>query len=109
MVSATPIPFMLDLVNGTSIKHEKKVDDIEFFNLDPQDNHVGVENIVPLLINGKEIYLEQKSSIVRAFTHPLIMSKLFTQMISLLPCIMMLCCTQNIGREFSFLTVHALV
>ena len=59
MVSATPIPFMLDLVNGTSIKHEKKVDDIEFFNLDPQDNYVGVENIVPLLINGKEVYLEQ--------------------------------------------------
>jgi hypothetical protein len=50
---------MLDLVNGTSIKHEKKVDDIEFFNLDPQDNYVGVENIVPLLINGKEVYLEQ--------------------------------------------------
>ena len=54
MVSATPIPLMLDLANGTS-----EVDDIEFFNLEPQDDYNGVENIVPLVIDGQEIYLEQ--------------------------------------------------
>ena len=59
MVSATPIPFMLDLANGTSIKHEKKVEDIEFINLEPQDDYVGVENIVPLVIDGQKTYLEQ--------------------------------------------------
>jgi len=46
---------MLDLVkNG-----EKSAEDIEFFNLQPQENHSGIENIRCLEINGKKVFLEQ--------------------------------------------------
>ncbi|KAL7545564.1 hypothetical protein ACHAWF_008915 [Thalassiosira exigua] len=55
MISATPVPFMLDLIN----EMDKSADNIEFFNLEPQDEYVGIENIVPLEIDGKKVYLEQ--------------------------------------------------
>lgn len=54
MISATPVPFMLDLV-----WHGHHEDDIEFFNLNPQDEYIGLEDIVPLKVEGKEVFLEQ--------------------------------------------------
>ena len=55
MISATPVPLMIDLAHNIHTSEE----DIEFFNLEPQDNYVGIEDIKPLEINGKKVYLEQ--------------------------------------------------
>jgi len=55
LISATPVPFMLELVDSLDSSEE----DIEFFNLDPNYNYVGIEDIKPLEMNGKKIYLDQ--------------------------------------------------
>ena len=55
MVSATPVPLMVELVYGM----KRDPEDIEFFNLEPQDNYVGIEHIKPLEIDGKKVFLEQ--------------------------------------------------
>ena len=55
MISATSVPFMLELVHGMDSSEE----DIEFFNLEPQENYVGIEDIMPLEINDKKVYLDQ--------------------------------------------------
>ena len=55
MISATPVPFMLELVHGMDNSEE----DIEFFNLEPQDNYKGIEDRKPLEINGKNVFLDQ--------------------------------------------------
>lgn len=36
-----------------------KDEDFDFFNLQPQDNYVGIEAIKPLEIDGKKVYLDQ--------------------------------------------------
>ena len=54
MISATPLPFMLPLILG-----DHNSDDIEFFNLLPQENYIGLEDFVPLQVDGKEAFLEQ--------------------------------------------------
>jgi hypothetical protein len=54
MISATPVPFMLPLILG-----DHTSDDIEFFNLLPQENYIGLEDFVPLRVEGKEMFLEQ--------------------------------------------------
>ena len=61
MISATPVPLMMELVQSS---HSKK-EDILFFNLEPQDDYSGVENIKPLEIDGKKIYLDQNELSVR--------------------------------------------
>ena len=33
--------------------------DIEFINFEPQENYVSIENIKPLEIDGKKIYIDQ--------------------------------------------------
>lgn len=53
MISATPVPFMLQLVN---LGIEK--DDIDFFGLDPSEDYVGIEDLRPLQMEGKEVFLE---------------------------------------------------
>jgi len=55
MISATPIPFMLELLQ----RGDKSADDIEFFNLRHHENYNGIENIQPLTINRKSVYLAQ--------------------------------------------------
>ena len=34
-------------------------EDIDFFNLQPQDEYIGTEDIKPLEVNGRKVYLEQ--------------------------------------------------
>ncbi|KAL7540610.1 hypothetical protein ACHAXR_010249 [Thalassiosira sp. AJA248-18] len=55
MISATPVPFMLELVHGM----DSSAENIQFFNLEPQDDYVGIEDIKPLEIDGKKIDLDQ--------------------------------------------------
>ena len=38
---------------------DTSAEDIEFFNLEPQDNYNGIENIKPLEIDGEKLYLDQ--------------------------------------------------
>lgn len=45
---------MVDLV-----WHGRHEDDIEFFNLHPHDEYIGLEDVVPLKVEGKEVFLEQ--------------------------------------------------
>lgn len=45
---------MLPLILG-----DHNSDDIEFFNLLPQENYIGLEDFVPLQVDGKEAFLEQ--------------------------------------------------
>lgn len=52
-ISATPVPFMLDLVSKGV-----EIDRIEFFNLDPSTNYVGIEDLKQLLIDDKPVCLE---------------------------------------------------
>lgn len=53
MISATPVPFMLELVsNGV------ETDRIEFFNLDPSTNYVGIEDLKQMVVDGKPVCLE---------------------------------------------------
>lgn len=54
MISATPVPFMLELVLD-----DHRTDDIEFFNLQPQNAYIGLDDIVPLKIEGRDVFLEQ--------------------------------------------------
>ena len=61
MISATPVPLMMELVQSSHSKQE----DIEFFNLEPQDDYSGVENINPLEIGGKKTYLDQNELGIR--------------------------------------------
>ena len=49
-----PVPFMLEL----ALNHGKE-EDIELFNLQTRDDYVGVENLQPLEVDGKKVYLEQ--------------------------------------------------
>lgn len=58
MVSATPVPFMLDLVSE-NFKHKRKIEDIEFFNIEPKDDYIGLQDMLMLKIDGLEVYLEQ--------------------------------------------------
>ncbi len=58
MVSATPVPFMLDLVSE-NFTHKRKIEDIDFFNIEPKDDYIGIEDMVPLKIDGQAVYLEQ--------------------------------------------------
>jgi hypothetical protein len=58
MVSATPVPFMLDLVSE-NFKHKRKIEDIEFFNIEPKDDYIGLQDMLTLKIDGREVYLEQ--------------------------------------------------
>lgn len=56
MISATPIPFMLEIV----AIEETSGEDIDFINFSPNSNYLGVEDIVPLIDkNGKKVYLQQ--------------------------------------------------
>lgn len=43
-----------------------KTEDIEFFNLTPQYDYVGFEDIGPLEVDGKEIFLEQNELNLRS-------------------------------------------
>ena len=61
MISATTVPLMMELVQSSHSKQE----DIEFFNLEPQDDYSGVENINPLEIGGKKTYLDQNELGIR--------------------------------------------
>jgi hypothetical protein len=58
MISATPVPLMLDLVSE-NFEHKKKSEDIDFFNIEPKDDYIGIEDMLPLKIDGREVYLEQ--------------------------------------------------
>lgn len=54
MISATPVSYMLKLVlSGVP------GDTINFFNLEPSDDYVGIEDLKPLSVGGKQVYLEQ--------------------------------------------------
>lgn len=52
---------MLELIYGRTGDSEHKVleKDIEFFNLEPTENYVGMEDIKPLEVNGKKVFLVQ--------------------------------------------------
>ena len=51
---------MLELVYGRGDPgHSVPQKDIEFFVLEPQENYVGIEDIKPLEIDGKRVYLDQ--------------------------------------------------
>lgn len=62
MISATPVPFMLELVH----RSDSSAEDIEFFNLEPQDSYSGIENIKPLEIDGTKVYLDQNELTYRS-------------------------------------------
>jgi hypothetical protein len=53
MISATPVPFMLDLVTAGIEK-----DYIDFFGLEPSDDYVGIEYLQPLQVKGEEVFLQ---------------------------------------------------
>lgn len=54
MISATPVSYMLKLVlSGVP------GDAINFFNLEPSDDYVGIEDLTPLSVGGEQVYLEQ--------------------------------------------------
>eukprot|EP00984_Skeletonema_dohrnii_P012751 scaffold5206_cov78-Skeletonema_dohrnii-CCMP3373.AAC.4 len=56
MISATPVPFMLEI----AAKEETNGEDIEFINFAPNSNYLGVEDIAPLIDrDGKKVYLQQ--------------------------------------------------
>lgn len=54
MISATPVSFMIPLILDDHLS-----EDIEFFNLIPQESYVGLEDIVPLQVKGKDLFLDQ--------------------------------------------------
>ena len=54
MVSATPAPFMYQLVSR-GLTHEN----IDYFSLEPTDDYVGINDLRPLLIDNEEVFLEQ--------------------------------------------------
>ena len=53
LVSATPVPFMLELVSKGI-----ETDNIEFFNLDTSANYIGVEDLKQMIIDGNPVSLE---------------------------------------------------
>lgn len=56
MISATPIPVMLEI----AYKEETSGEDIDFINFSPNSNYLGVEDIEPLIDrDGKKVYLQQ--------------------------------------------------
>lgn len=54
-ISATPMPLILELMYAENITGN----DIDLLNLQPKEDYVGLEDIKPLTINKKEVYLEQ--------------------------------------------------
>lgn len=57
MISATPIPLILDIVaeEANSIRSRG----LTMHNVEPIDDYVGLDQIQPLEIDGKKVYLEQ--------------------------------------------------
>ena len=54
-LSATPVPIMIELV----LRGECKSGDINFIDCEPQDDYVAYENMEPIKVNGKKLFLEQ--------------------------------------------------
>lgn len=54
-LSATPVPFMIELV----LRGECKSGDIDFIDCELQDDYVAYENMEPIKVNGKKLFLEQ--------------------------------------------------
>jgi len=54
MISATPVPVMMDLVKNDAWS----IDDIEFFSVEARDEYIGIRDMVPLEVDGKPVYLE---------------------------------------------------
>ena len=73
---------MVELVLTDQIKEE----DIEFFNLEPRDDYVGIADIKPLQIDGKrenELGLAERSTILTVWKYamPMIKSWHFMKML----------------------------
>mmetsp|Transcript_14299 Transcript_14299/g.20824 ORF Transcript_14299/g.20824 Transcript_14299/m.20824 type:complete len:1022 (-) Transcript_14299:81-3146(-) len=80
-VSATPVPIMLDLIKKADIEDsdrktegstgiedsQSKEDNIEFFCLEPGDEYVGLGDIKPISMDGRNVYLEQNELNVNSF------------------------------------------
>lgn len=56
MVSATPVPVMMDLVDNDAWSIDG--DRVNFFKLDARDDYIGIGDMVPLEIDGMPVYLE---------------------------------------------------
>lgn len=54
MISATPVPFIFNLISSGLTK-----DVIGFLNVEPSIEYVGIDDHKPLIIDGEEIFLEQ--------------------------------------------------
>jgi hypothetical protein len=55
MVSATPVPVMMDLVDNDAWSIEG--DRVNFFKLDARDDYIGIGDMVPLEVDGEPVYL----------------------------------------------------
>jgi hypothetical protein len=55
MISATPVPLMVDLVHNDVWNIDQE--DFVMFELEPTDDYVGIEDMVPLKKDGQDVYI----------------------------------------------------